>query len=105
MPFDPNLPQENTDLDAVQVRAQLNALKALIDALQAQVNNLSDPLPVGSISPSAALQATAASTALPPALRMSMPIWVTSGTLVQTIPCCAITSERVANARPVTRSG
>ncbi len=49
MPFDPNLPQENTDLDAAQMRAQLIALKALIDALQAQVNNLSDPLPVGSI--------------------------------------------------------
>src|SRR3954470_6066934 len=32
MPFDPNVPQENTDLDAAQVRAQLNALKALIDA-------------------------------------------------------------------------
>src|SRR4051794_9023230 len=33
MPFDPNVPQENTDLDAAQVRAQLNALKALIDNL------------------------------------------------------------------------
>jgi hypothetical protein len=33
MPFDPNQPQENTDLDAAQVRAQLNALKALIDAI------------------------------------------------------------------------
>ena len=47
MSFNPNIPQENTDLDAAQVRAQLNALKALIDALQAQVNNLSDPVPVG----------------------------------------------------------
>jgi hypothetical protein len=33
MSFDPNLPQENTDLDAAQVRAQFNALKQLIDNL------------------------------------------------------------------------
>ena len=46
MPFDPNIPHENDDLDAAQLRAQLNALKALIDALQAQMNNL---LPVGFI--------------------------------------------------------
>ena len=32
MPFDPTLPQENTLVDAAQMRAQLNALKALIDA-------------------------------------------------------------------------
>ena len=32
MPFDPTLPQENTEIDAVQMRAQLNALKADIDA-------------------------------------------------------------------------
>jgi hypothetical protein len=32
MPFDPNLPQENTPADAVQMRSQLNGLKALIDA-------------------------------------------------------------------------
>ena len=32
MPFDPDIPQENTDLDAAQMRAQLIALKALIDA-------------------------------------------------------------------------
>ena len=46
MPFNPNLPAENTPLDAVEMRAQLNALKALIDALQTQVNGL---LPVGFI--------------------------------------------------------
>ena len=34
MPFDPNLPQENTLVDAVQMRSQLNGLKALIDAIQ-----------------------------------------------------------------------
>jgi hypothetical protein len=33
MPFDPSLPQENTPVDAVQMRAQLNGLKDLIDAL------------------------------------------------------------------------
>ncbi|MBE7493360.1 MAG: hypothetical protein HS117_00285 [Verrucomicrobiaceae bacterium] len=31
--FDPSLPQENTPVDAVQMRGQLNGLKALIDAL------------------------------------------------------------------------
>ena len=35
MPFDPSLPQENTPVDAVQMRGQLNGLKALIDALAA----------------------------------------------------------------------
>lgn len=35
MAFDPNLPQENTPLDAAQIRAQLNGLKALIDAILA----------------------------------------------------------------------
>jgi hypothetical protein len=33
MPFDPNLPLENTTADAAQMRSQLNGLKALIDAL------------------------------------------------------------------------
>jgi hypothetical protein len=33
MPFDPNLPQENTVADAVQMRSQLNGLKTLIDAV------------------------------------------------------------------------
>ena len=32
--FDPTLPQEGTPLDAVQMRNQLNGLKALIDAIQ-----------------------------------------------------------------------
>jgi hypothetical protein len=31
--FDPNLPQENTPADAVQMRSQLNGLKAIIDAI------------------------------------------------------------------------
>ena len=33
MAFDPNLPQENTPLDAAQMRSQLNGLKAFIDAI------------------------------------------------------------------------
>ena len=33
MAFDPNLPQENTPVDAAQMRSQLNGLKALIDAI------------------------------------------------------------------------
>ena len=33
MSFDPNLPQEGTPLDAVQMRSQLNGLKAIIDAI------------------------------------------------------------------------
>ena len=35
MPFDPNLPQENTLIDAAQMRAQLNGLKELIDNIPA----------------------------------------------------------------------
>jgi hypothetical protein len=33
MPFDPALPQENTPLDAAQMREQLTGLKTLIDAM------------------------------------------------------------------------
>ena len=36
MPFDPTKPAPGDDLDAVLIRAQLNALKALIDAQAAQ---------------------------------------------------------------------
>jgi len=35
MPFDPALPQQGTEIDAVQMRAQLNGLKELIDAVPA----------------------------------------------------------------------
>ena len=49
--FDPTLPQEGTPLDAVQMRAQLNGLKALIDAVltlsAAQVDTV-NTLPPGS---------------------------------------------------------
>jgi len=34
MPFDPNIPQAGTDIDAVQMRGQLNSLKTLIDAIE-----------------------------------------------------------------------
>jgi hypothetical protein len=33
MPYDPNLPQAGTEIDAVQMRAQLTSLKTLIDAV------------------------------------------------------------------------
>ena len=33
MPYDPNLPQPGTEIDADQMRAQLNGLKDLIDAI------------------------------------------------------------------------
>jgi hypothetical protein len=33
MPYDPNLPQAGTEIDAVQMRGQLNGLKDLIDAI------------------------------------------------------------------------
>ena len=35
MPFDPNLPQAGTEIDADQMRSQLNGLKDLIDAVPA----------------------------------------------------------------------
>jgi len=62
------------------------------------------PAPVGSINPSAAFTAIAASTAEPPRLSTSMPTWAASGWLVATMPWVPTTSERVANIRPVTRS-
>ena len=40
MAFDPNKPVAGDDLDAVLIRNQLNALKALIDAQAAQIANL-----------------------------------------------------------------
>ena len=62
------------------------------------------PLPVGSIRPSAALAAIAASTAEPPPFITSSAIWVASGCEVAAIACGAITSERVAKVWPVMRS-
>ena len=37
MAFDPNKPVEGTEVDALFLRNQFNALKALIDAQQAQI--------------------------------------------------------------------
>ena len=33
MPYDPNIPQAGTEIDAVQMRSQLNGLKSIIDAV------------------------------------------------------------------------
>ena len=41
MSFDPNIPAEHTDLDAAEMRAQFNALKALIDGLRNDLTSLS----------------------------------------------------------------
>ena len=49
---------------------------------------------------SAALAAIAASTALPPAFKMSSATCVASGWLVAAIPFCAMTAERLAPAAP-----
>src|SRR4051812_8598221 len=46
----------------------------------------------------------AASTALPPRFKISIPTCVAAGTLVQTMPCRASTSDRVAKVFPVIRS-
>ena len=58
--------------------------------------NRSPPGPhiMGSVRLSMALVATAASTALPPALRMSMPAMLANGWLEQTMPCRQATVER-----------
>jgi hypothetical protein len=51
MPFDPNLPLENTEVEAAEMRGQLNGLKEIIDAQptvdSAQVDAVT-PLPPGS---------------------------------------------------------
>jgi hypothetical protein len=48
--FDPNLPQAGTEIDAVQMRSQLNGLKSIIDAVptitSAQVDTV-NTLPAG----------------------------------------------------------
>src|SRR5262245_6963725 len=58
--------------------------------------NRSPPTPhdIGSIRPTAALAAIAASTALPPDLSTSRPTWAASGWLVATMPCGASTTDR-----------
>ena len=44
MPFDPAKPAAGDDLDAVLIRSQLNALKALIDAQAAQIAALQNQI-------------------------------------------------------------
>src|SRR5262245_5838964 len=61
------------------------------------------PLLMGSMSPSAAFAAMAASTAVPPRLRMSSATWLVSGWLVAAMPCVAMTSDRVGTSEPLGR--
>ncbi len=42
--FDPNLPQAGTEIDAVQMRGQLNGLKSLIDAVPTVTSAVVDSL-------------------------------------------------------------
>ncbi len=58
---------------------------------------------MGSTTPSMALAAIAASTALPPSFRMSSAACVLSGCDVAAMPRCARIGLRVANGRPVGR--
>src|SRR3954465_9403938 len=62
------------------------------------------PTIIGSTTLSTAALATAASTALPPCMRMRSPACAPSGWLVTTMPCRAITSERVCASHPSERS-
>jgi hypothetical protein len=43
MPFDPTFPIDNSAVAAPEMRAQLNALKGLIDALAQRVSDLENP--------------------------------------------------------------
>ena len=55
------------------------------------------------MSPMVAFAAMAASTAVPPRLRMSSATWLASGWLVAAMPCVAMTSERVGTSDPLGR--
>lgn len=70
MPFDPAKPQENTPLDAAEMRSQFNGLKAIIDDLQ---NQLAPLMPV--LARSNAGVWTLAYTALPV---ITWQVWVRS---------------------------
>jgi hypothetical protein len=48
MPYDPTLPVEGTECDAVQMRAQLTGLKTLIDAVPAVTGATVDSVTIGS---------------------------------------------------------
>src|SRR5580704_8983943 len=62
------------------------------------------PTIIGSTTESTAADATAASIALPPCIRMRKPACAASGWLAATIPCCAMTSERDCEGHPSERS-
>ena len=62
------------------------------------------PQLIGSVRPSTAFAAIAASTALPPALRISIAACVASGWLVAAMPFLPTAGERVTNVRPAGRS-
>ncbi len=49
--YNPNLPADFSPLDAGEVRLQLNALKALIDAQAAQLVTLGTLVPIGVVLP------------------------------------------------------
>ena len=68
--------------------------------------NKSPPMPqlIGSVTPSTALAAMAASTALPPAFRISIAASVASGWLVHAMPFLPTAGERVTNDLPAGRS-
>ena len=55
--FDPTLPQEHTPADAAQMRAQLNGLKELLDAVPAVTDAVVDA--VTTLTPAEPAQATA----------------------------------------------
>ena len=59
MSFDPSKPAPGDDLDAVLIRNQLNALKALIDAQAAQIASLQNQLTAGLASTSSNSNAVA----------------------------------------------
>ena len=51
MPFDPNWPPTNAELESAPFREQFNALKALIDAQAAQLAALGNLVPIGGVIP------------------------------------------------------
>ncbi len=67
MPFDPTMPQQNTEVDAPQMRAQLNALHDLILALTTRADGL-DATVATQAAQIAALWVALANTAQNPAI-------------------------------------
>ena len=67
MAFNPTLPLEGNEIDAVELRAQFNALKALSDAQDSGIADLQTTV-AGQAAQIAALQAALANTAQNPAI-------------------------------------